>query len=64
VFHHPVVGDLTLDYNTLPLPADAGPSLTTYTAEPGSPTAEKLALLASWGAAPAAPGRASTRPTT
>lgn len=35
VFHHPVVGDLSLDYNTLPLPADPGLSLTAYTAEPG-----------------------------
>jgi hypothetical protein len=54
VFHHPVVGDLTLDYNTLPLPADPGLSLTAYTAEPGSPAAEKLALLASWSVTPAA----------
>jgi transcriptional regulator with XRE-family HTH domain len=54
VFHHAVVGDLTLDYNTLPLPADPGLSLTAYTAEPGSPTADKLALLASWAATPAA----------
>ena len=53
VFHHPVVGDLTLDYNTLPLPADPGLSLTAYTAEPGTPSAERLALLASWAATPA-----------
>jgi hypothetical protein len=54
VFHHPVVGDLTLDYDALPLPADPGLTLTAYTAPPGSPTAEKLSLLASWAATPAA----------
>ncbi len=32
------------------LPADPGLTLTVYTAEPGSPSAEKLALLASWAA--------------
>jgi len=50
LFHHAVVGDLTLDYNTVPLPADPGLSLTVYTAEPGTPAAEKLAVLASWAA--------------
>jgi hypothetical protein len=52
LFHHPVVGDLTLDYNTVPLPADPGLSMACYTAEPGSPTAARLALLASWSATP------------
>jgi MmyB-like transcription regulator ligand binding domain len=58
LFHHPVVGDLALDYNAVPLPADPGLSMACYTAQPGSPSAEKLALLASWAATPreAAPG--------
>lgn len=56
VFHHPVVGELELEYNTIPLPADPGLGLTCYTAEPASPTAEKLALLASWAATPAEVG--------
>jgi hypothetical protein len=51
---HPVAGELTLEYTTIPLPADPGLKLTCYTAEPASPTAEKLALLASWAATPAA----------
>jgi transcriptional regulator with XRE-family HTH domain len=59
VFHHAVVGDLTLDYNTLPLPADPGLSLTAYTAEPGTAGAEKLALLASWTATGDQPRRAA-----
>ncbi len=52
VFRHAVAGDLTLDYNTFPLPADPGLSLTAYTAEPGTASAERLALLASWAATP------------
>ena len=50
LFHHAVVGDITLNYNTVPLPADAGLSLTAYTAEPATPAADKLAVLASWAA--------------
>jgi transcriptional regulator with XRE-family HTH domain len=49
-FHHPLVGDLTVGFNATELPADLGLTLTVYTAEPGSESAEKLALLASWAA--------------
>jgi transcriptional regulator with XRE-family HTH domain len=49
-FHHPVVGDLDLPFESLPLPADPGQSLLIYTAEPGSPTEDALHLLASWAA--------------
>ena len=49
-FRHPLVGDLTVGFNATELPADPGLTLTVYTAEPGSGSAEKLALLASWGA--------------
>ena len=62
LFHHPVVGDLTLDYNTVPLPADPGLSMACYTAEPGSPSAERLALLASWAATPHPAVRAGVVP--
>ena len=51
--------DLTLDYNTVPLPADPGLSMACYTAEPGSPSAERLALLASWAATPHPAARGS-----
>jgi len=51
-FHHPLVGDLTLAFNAMELPADPGLTLTVYTAEPGSPSAEKLAFLASWSGTP------------
>jgi transcriptional regulator with XRE-family HTH domain len=59
-FHHALVGDITLHYNTVPLPADAGLSLTAYTAEPGSPSADKLRLLASWAASPVTSNRAGS----
>ena len=49
-FHHPVVGDLTLSFEELPLPADPGLTITAYTAEPGTASHDALALLASWAA--------------
>ncbi len=48
--HHPVVGDLHLTFETMPLPADPGQNLIIYGAEPGSETADRLRLLASWNA--------------
>ena len=51
-FHHPVVGDLTLNFESLELPADPGQVLLVYTAEPGSPSQQALNLLASWTATP------------
>jgi transcriptional regulator with XRE-family HTH domain len=60
--HHPVVGDLELTYEAFELPADPGLTLSTYTAEPGSASADALALLASWAATtdPPAPQHAGT----
>jgi transcriptional regulator with XRE-family HTH domain len=51
-FRHPVVGELTLAYEELAITADPGQVLLVYTAEPGSPSAERLRLLASWAAEP------------
>jgi len=53
-FHHDVVGDLELAYESVDMVSEPGLSLTIYAAEPASPTAQALALLASWAAAPAA----------
>ncbi len=49
-FHHPVVGTLDLAFDAMDLPAEPGLTLTAYTAEPGSPSADALTLLASWAA--------------
>jgi transcriptional regulator with XRE-family HTH domain len=48
--HHPVAGDLELTYEALELPADAGLTMITYTAEPASASQEALDFLASWAA--------------
>ncbi|WP_217242369.1 helix-turn-helix transcriptional regulator [Streptomyces sp. AC555_RSS877] len=45
---HPVAGLLTLPYETLTVPADPEQTIVVYTPEPGSETAERLALLGSW----------------
>ena len=47
-FHHHLVGDLTLSYEGMDLTAEPGLSLMIYTAEPGTPSQERLDLLASW----------------
>ncbi|QAY59644.1 XRE family transcriptional regulator [Microbacterium protaetiae] len=48
--HHPVVGEVELTYEAFELPADPGLSMSTYTAAPGSPSADALRMLASWAA--------------
>jgi transcriptional regulator with XRE-family HTH domain len=59
--HHPVVGDLTLTFEAFDLAADPGQRINVYTAEPGSPSDEALALLASWTAT-ATPDTATDAP--
>jgi transcriptional regulator with XRE-family HTH domain len=49
-FHHPVVGDLTLTYETMTLIGDSGLTKFAYTADAGSKSEEALNLLASWTA--------------
>jgi transcriptional regulator with XRE-family HTH domain len=49
-FHHEAVGDLALAYESLDLVSEPGLNLTIYAAEPSSPTAQALTLLASWAA--------------
>jgi hypothetical protein len=48
--HHPLVGDMTLAFEMLELPADPGLSVLIYSAEPGSPSEEALRELAAWSA--------------
>lgn len=49
-FHHPVVGEMTLAYEGLDMGSEPGLTFTIYAAEPGSPSAERIRLLASWAA--------------
>jgi transcriptional regulator with XRE-family HTH domain len=53
--HHPVVGELTLDYEALDLPGDTGQRILVYSAEPGSPSQQALDLLTSWATTPTGP---------
>jgi hypothetical protein len=46
--HHPLVGDLTLAFESLQVSADPGQILLVYSAEPGTASREGLNLLASW----------------
>ena len=57
--HHPIVGDLDLPFESLPLETGSTTSLVTYLAEPATPTHDALALLASWVTTGAEP---NTRP--
>jgi hypothetical protein len=47
---HPLLGDLTLSCERFSLVDDGEQALITYHPEPGSPSADALRLLASWGA--------------
>ncbi|THG32827.1 helix-turn-helix transcriptional regulator [Naasia lichenicola] len=44
--HHPVVGDLDLTFQALDVSADRGLQMIVFSAEPGSPSHERLQLLA------------------
>lgn len=45
---HPLVGDLTLAFEAMELPADPGLSVMTYSAEPGTRSAERITELVRW----------------
>lgn len=55
-YRHPAVGELALQFDNLEAPGEPGLQILTYTAEPGSASAEKLVLLASWAASHDAEG--------
>jgi transcriptional regulator with XRE-family HTH domain len=61
-FTHPLVGELSLAYEELAITAEPGLVLMIYTAEPGSPSAERLGLLAAWTADQHPPTTASSVP--
>jgi transcriptional regulator with XRE-family HTH domain len=47
---HPAVGELDLNFESMELPSDAELRLNIYTADPNTPAADGLKLLASWAA--------------
>ena len=49
---HPVVGDLTVDYETLTLPGDSDTTVFVYSTEPNSASQRALDLLVSWALTP------------
>ncbi|MGI3202817.1 hypothetical protein ACRJ4W_39575 [Streptomyces sp. GLT-R25] len=51
-YHHPVVGDLVLGYEAFTPADDPEQTLGVSTAEPDSPSAERLKLLAGWSRSP------------
>ena len=48
--HRPEVGDLELSYEAMELSSDPGLTFLAYTAEPNTPSADGLRLLATWAA--------------
>lgn len=51
-FRHPVIGDIELAAEVLPLSGDTDQVLVAYSAAPGSAAEDGLRLLASWAASP------------
>ncbi|KND37618.1 helix-turn-helix transcriptional regulator [Streptomyces acidiscabies] len=49
-FHHPAVGDMELVHESLDLPGEEGLCITVYSADPDTPAADALKLLATWTA--------------
>jgi hypothetical protein len=47
---HPAVGELDLNFEAMQLPSEPALQLNIYTADPGTPTADGLSLLATWAA--------------
>nr|WP_246315975.1 helix-turn-helix transcriptional regulator [Kineococcus aurantiacus] len=58
--HHRVVGDVTIHFEALVLAGEDDQTLFTYSAEPGSASADNLRLLSSWATDPGPAG--SRRP--
>ena len=60
--HHPVVGDLDLNFESMELPSEPDLTLNVYTAPADSASADALKMLASWAATQEAEFAAEGRP--
>ncbi|PRX97976.1 hypothetical protein CLV72_105329 [Allonocardiopsis opalescens] len=49
-FRHPEVGVIEVAFDVFEMPGEAGLQIVTYSAPPGTDSAEKFPLLASWAA--------------
>lgn len=61
--HHPVVGDLQLNFEAMSLASDPHLTMLVYTADPGTATADALRFLASWAATQESPAPDSVHTT-
>lgn len=59
---HPAVGELDLNFEGMELPSDPALQLNIYTADPDTPTADGLKLLATWAATSSAESAAIDAP--
>ncbi|MEU9108403.1 helix-turn-helix transcriptional regulator [Streptomyces xanthophaeus] len=59
---HPLVGELSLSFETLTLPDDPEQGLVVFHAAPGSPSSDALRLLSSWAAQAPSPASPSPAP--
>jgi hypothetical protein len=50
VYRHPEVGEMDITFDVFELPGEPGLSISTFSVEEGSESADKLALLATWAA--------------
>ncbi|MCX5368339.1 helix-turn-helix transcriptional regulator [Streptomyces sp. NBC_00015] len=62
LLRHPLVGELSLNFEGFRLAGDGEQTMVTYHADPGSASAEALRLLASWGADATRAGAGSQSP--
>ncbi|VEG46844.1 putative transcriptional regulator [Mycolicibacterium flavescens] len=62
-YHHPLVGDLTLNYESVAVLGDPDQTLCIYTADPGSPSETALRLLANWTGTPSSADSDADLPT-
>jgi transcriptional regulator with XRE-family HTH domain len=54
-YHHPIAGNLTLNYEIFSTAGDEDQRLVLHTAEPGSPSEQGLRQLARWATEPSSP---------
>ena len=62
-FRHPEVGVVQVAFDVFEMPGETGLMVVTYSPPPGTETAEKFALLASWAASQELPSPTLAKPT-